>query len=294
MYARIKGSWHSGQVHLNLEQQAGDPFVAGEFITEIAIQDRKFVERAGDTMIGDLKFQGSNQVITRHIDSGQNSNLELKHNGITRIYVGGSAVSINNSLNVKDEFAEADDLIFRVEGNQANDGTGDNILYVQRKASGGDQLRYYGPVSFNKEVTTKEYVDNITSPFETAIKAAGFQLGNFQYRRGSDSFNSGTIQSNTSTNPVNITELKIWHTNKDSVQFGNDFYEKFITEKMYVHIRDKGTCSYVGRIDGIEMLTNGIKLTLTPLTNEVDGSIYYNNLYDVSIGYNKFGIKYPQ
>ena len=294
MYGKIKAAWHSGQVHLNLEDQVGEPFVEGEFVTEIALQDSKFVERAGDTMIGDLRFEGTNQVITRNIDSGQNSNLNLKHNGTTRIFVGGSAVSINNSLVVKNGAAEDNDYIFRVEGEQADDGNGDNILYVQKKPSGGDQLRYYGPVTFNKEVTTKEYVDGITSPFETAIKAAGFQLGNFRYRRGSDSFVSGSIQSNTSTNPVNIVELKIWHTNQDGVQFGKDFYEKFITEKMYVHIKDKGTCSYVGRIDEVEMITNGIQLTLTPISDLVDGTIYYDNRYDVSIGYNKFGIKYPQ
>jgi hypothetical protein len=224
---------------------------------ETLIFDR--VAKTGDTMIGDLKFEGTNKVVTRNIDSGQNSNLELKHNGITRLYVGGSAVSINS------------------QGVLQQEGTEDNHL------------------------VTKKYVDDLTddtnnsiSTFETAIKAAGFQLGNFRYRRGSDSFVSGSIQSNTSTNPANIVELKIWHTNQDGVQFGKEFYEKFITEKMYVHIRDKGECSYVGRIDGIEMVTNGIKLTLTPLTNVIDGSVYYNNTYDVSIGYNKFGIKYPQ
>ena len=63
---------------------------------------------------------------------------------------------------------------------------------------------------------------------------------------------------------------------------------------MYVHIRDKASANYVGKIDGIEMVTNGIKLTLTPVTNVIEGSVYYNNHYDVSIGYSKFGIKYPQ
>ena len=295
MYGHIKSAWHSGQVHLNLEDQVGDPFVEGEFVTEIALQDSKFVERAGDTMIGDLKFEGTNKVVTRHVDSGQNSNLELKHNGTTRVFVGGSSVSVNNSLVVKNNAAEDNDYIFRVEGQQAGDGTGDNILYVQKKSSGGDQLRYYGPVTFNKEVTTKEYVDNSTSPFETAIKAAGFQLGSFKYRRGSDDFPSGAIQSNTTTNPMNIYELKIYNTNADGVQFGNEFYEKFITEKMYVHVRDKSECSYVGRIDEIEMIANGIKLTLTPMVpTEVVGTIYYNNRYDVSIGYSRYGVKYPQ
>ena len=261
-------------------------------VLETLIFDR--VAKSGDTMTGDLKFEGTNQVVTRNIDSGQNSNLNLKHNGTTRIFVGGSSVSINNSLIVKNASAEAEDLIFKVEGNQADDGNGDNILYVQRKASGGDQLRYYGPVSFNKEVTTKEYVDNITSPFETAIKTAGFQLGSFKYRRGSDDFPNGAIQSNTTTNPENIFELKIRNENADGIRFGNEFYEKFITEKMYVHIRDKSACSYVGRIDEIEMINNGIKLTLQPIPGEVNGTIYYNNRYDVSIGYNKYGVKHPQ
>ena len=43
-----------------------------------------------------------------------------------------------------------------------------------------------------------------------------------------------------------------------------------------------------------QKITNGIKLTLQPIPGEVDGTIYYDNRYDVSIGYNKFGIKYPQ
>ena len=63
---------------------------------------------------------------------------------------------------------------------------------------------------------------------------------------------------------------------------------------MYVHIKDKASCNYVGRIDGIEMVTNGIQLTLTPISDLIDGTIYYDNRYDVSIGYNKFGVKYPQ
>ena len=261
-------------------------------VLEQLIFDR--VAKSGDTMTGDLNFTNNNKIVTRNIDSGQNSNLNLKHNGTTRIFVGGSAVSVNNSLIVKNASAEAEDLIFKVEGNQANDGTGDNVLYVQRKASGGDQLRYYGPVTFNKEVTTKEYVDRTTSPFEIAIKTAGFQLGSFKYRRGSDDFPNGAIQSNTTTNPENIFELKIRNENADGIRFGNEFYEKFITEKMYVHIRDKSTCSYVGRIDEIEMINNGIKLTLQPIPGDVNGTIYYNNRYDVSIGYNKYGVKHPQ
>ena len=229
----------------------------GKWIVKSTSVSGSFVLKGGDTMQGDLSFSGTNKVVTRHIDSGQNSNLELKHNGITKLYVGGNNVKINSQGVLQQEGTEDDHLV------------------------------------------TKKYIDDLDadtnskiSTFETAIKAAGFQLGSFRYRRGSDDFPSGSIQSNTSTNPANITELKIRNGNRDGVQFGNEFYEKFITEKMYVHIRDKTSCNYVGRIDGIEMLNNGIKLALQPITDQVDGTIYYDNRYDVSIGYNKFGIKH--
>ena len=227
----------------------------GKWIVKSTAVSGSFVLKSGDSMQGNLSFAGTNSIITRHIDSGQNSNLNLKHNGITRLFVGGEKVSIN------------------AQGVLSQEGTEDNHL------------------------VTKKYVDDSNADLqliETAIKAAGLQLGSFRYRRGSDDFPSGAIQSNTTTNPVNIVELKIWHTNQDGVQFGKDFYEKYITEKMYVHIRDKSACSYVGRIDGIEMIANGIKLSLTPITDEVSGAIYYNNRYDVSIGYNKYGVKYPE
>ena len=147
------------------------------------------------------------------------------------------------------------------------------------------------------ETTTVEYQKSIFAhedAFEKAIRTAGLHLGSFKYRRGSDSFVAGSIQSSTTTNPLNIWDLKVWNTNADGIVFGNEFYEKFITTKMYIHVRDRSDCSYVGRIEEIEMLTNGIKLTLTPMVpTEVTGSIYYDNRYDVSIGYNRYGIKYP-
>ena len=119
---------------------------------ESGISGADYILSEGDTMNGDLNFSGTNKVITRHIDSGQNSNLELKHNGTTRIFVGGSTVSINNSTTVKNGSAEIDDSIFTVEGTQANGGTGNNVLNVIKKGTEGDQLRYYGPVKFDKEV----------------------------------------------------------------------------------------------------------------------------------------------
>jgi hypothetical protein len=62
------------------------------------------------------------------------------------------------AIDAKDSTSGTDNL-FSIEGDQAHGGTGDRLLAATRTNSSGDQLRYYGPVSFTKEVTTKEYVD---------------------------------------------------------------------------------------------------------------------------------------
>ena len=132
----------------------------------------------------------------------------------------------------------------------------------------------------------KGYVDKV-------IQAAGLQLGSFNYKRNGDPFQTGHIRSNATTNPASITQLEIHQTNNDGIAWGTELYEAVIREKMYVHFVDKGTSSYTGKITGIEIMTNGVKLTLTPMTGLISGSVYLNNKYDVFIGHNKFGFKYP-
>ena len=55
--------------------------------------------------------------------------------------------------------------LFTVKGIQGLNGTGDRVLTVVRKTN-GDQARYYGPISFKKELTTKEYVDRSTTIYQ--------------------------------------------------------------------------------------------------------------------------------
>ena len=133
----------------------------------------------------------------------------------------------------------------------------------------------------------KGYVDK-------AIQAAGLQLGSFNYKRNGDPFQTGHIRSNATTNPASITQLEIHQTNDDGIAWGTELYEAVIREKMYVHFVDKGVSNYTGRITNIEIMTNGVKLTLTPMTGLITGSVYLNNKYDVFIGHNKFGFKYPE
>ena len=139
--------------------------------------------------------------------------------------------------------------------------------------------------SENNHAINKGYVDKV-------IQATGLQLGNFTYRRSGDSFTSGHIKSNAGTNPVSITRIDLHQTNTSSVTFGKQFYMDVIKNKMYLHFKDKNTGYYVGRITGIDELSYGVRLTLTPITSLIEGSVYYNNQYDVFISYNMYGYKY--
>ena len=250
---------------------------------ESGISGADYILSEGDTMNGDLNFSGTNKVITRHIDSGQNSNLELKHNGTTRIFVGGSTVSINNSTIVKNGSAEIDDSIFCVEGNQAPDGNGDKVLNVVKKGVDGDQLRYYGPVTFNKEVATKEYVDN---SIPTVYLPTSIQLGQYTYKRTQDNWQNGCIRSNTTTDPASIFRIELHHENRDGIDFTKAFLDEAVREKMFLTIYGGENDYYLGKITGVDKSDNkGVILTMTYVTSA--GSFYFQSAYWVSISMNK-------
>ena len=76
--------------------------------------EAKFVEVEGDTMTGDLIVKAdvhTNRVDTRIVDSGENSNLVLKHNGTTKVYVGGSEVTIVQPLQLNTEGTDDDHAV---------------------------------------------------------------------------------------------------------------------------------------------------------------------------------------
>ena len=96
----------------------------------------------------------------QEIDTDNNVTLqEVLDNG--NIADKGAEFGGTVKVKAKDTTDDGDPL-FAIEGDQANDGTGDNLLVARRHSAQGDQVRYYGPVINNKEVTTKEYVDNNT------------------------------------------------------------------------------------------------------------------------------------
>ena len=74
--------------------------------------------------------------------------------------VADIGAEFGGTVKVKAKETTADgNPLFAIEGDQANGGTGDNLLVARRHSNQGDQVRYYGPVVNNKEVVTKEYID---------------------------------------------------------------------------------------------------------------------------------------
>ena len=78
--------------------------------------------------------------------------------GDTYVKISGDTMTGALEINAKDDTIDGD-FMFAIEGDQADGGTGDNVLVARRHETNGDQVRYYGPIVFDKEVTTKEYVD---------------------------------------------------------------------------------------------------------------------------------------
>ena len=80
-------------------------------------------------------------------------------------FVLKSGDTMTGALEINVPAATPNSSLFEVKGIQGNSGTGDTVLKILRKTD-GDQARYYGPVSFKKELTTKEYVDSYTTIYQ--------------------------------------------------------------------------------------------------------------------------------
>ena len=154
------------------------------------------VDKIGDTMSGTLEFDISgpavtaisikstednqNRIISVEGGSGTNDNLSLllegtdgSNNFVVKTTSGdcyhvssdgnqsfSSPVTFNEDVVFDFGTRVADSEPFIIKGKQGNSGTGDTLLKLCIKDT-GDQLRYYGPVSQDKEIVTKEYVDSL-------------------------------------------------------------------------------------------------------------------------------------
>jgi len=69
-----------------------------------------FVMKTGDSMTGDLNMVGS-KVKTLFLDSGQNSNLAIQHDGNTKVYVGNTQTSFINHIKLNRDGVDDDHVV---------------------------------------------------------------------------------------------------------------------------------------------------------------------------------------
>ena len=169
------------------------------------------VDKAGDTMSGTLEFNISgadataisiksteanqNRIISVDGGTGTSDNLSLllegtngSNNFVIRTTAGDCySISSNGEQVFSSHVTFTDDVIFdfnsqpsgtapfQIKGKQGNGGTGENLFKLIRQDT-GDQLRYYGGVTDNKEIVTKEYVDSLLSNIDLS-KLGGVPVG---------------------------------------------------------------------------------------------------------------------
>ncbi len=289
----------------------------------------EFVKVIGDTMTGQLKFYleqadssvdytlpGNNtrdiRFTTKRLDTGDENTTALYKPGFANTLVCSGALMSKNSLytssylygttfkndGTRVTYAPRIYLTRQVDSN-------DNVTseFGALRWNGSNRLRWdeeevivYKPINIDNNALATEGQHAIHRGYVDKVgRMAGLQLGQYNYRRSSDSFNAGAIKSNTTTNPANITQISLYKNNYDGITFGASFLLNLIVPKMYLHFMDKDSASYVGRIDEVYTISNGIQMKLTPMTGLISGSVYLNNKYDVTISYNKFGVnKFPQ
>ena len=79
----------------------------------------ELVKKSGDSMSGDLKMVKNgdgveSKVHTRFLTSGQSSNLQLQHDGNTRVYVGKDQVSFNRPVQLNTEGVDDDHAVSKL------------------------------------------------------------------------------------------------------------------------------------------------------------------------------------
>jgi hypothetical protein len=273
-----------------------------------------YTEQADDSFDYRVPPNGSRDIrfTTKRLDTGVENSTSLYKPGYTSALVCSGDLMSKGSLYTSSYLYG---IIFKNDGTRITKAP---RIYFNRTVDSNDNVTdEFGALRWNgtnilrwdsEEITIDKPIDITNNALATddqhAIhrgyvnkvgRMAGLQLGQYNYKRSSDSFSAGAIKSNTTTNPANITQISLYKNNINGITFGVNFLLNLIVPKMYLHFMDKDSASYVGRIDSISSISNGIQMTLTPMTGQISGTVYLNNRYDVTISYNQFGVnKYPQ
>jgi hypothetical protein len=119
----------------------------------------KRVLKVGDTMTGDLIVKAdvhAERVETLDVDSGENSNLLLKHDGNTKVYIGGTQVTVQpplklNSEGVDSEHAVTKGYIDALDAKQAAE-----ISTIEYKLDALLGLTFQGTYEFKHDQSCEE------------------------------------------------------------------------------------------------------------------------------------------
>ena len=125
-----------------------------------------FVKTEGDTMTGDLIVNAevhADVVETLVVDSGENSNLLLKHDGNTKVYVGSSQVTIQNPLKLN---TEGTDDGHAVTKKYIDDQTDAFVLDQQRQ---DDELTAEMQARAQRDLLHDAQIDTIEYKLESLI-----------------------------------------------------------------------------------------------------------------------------
>ena len=117
-----------------------NPEELGDFLTKDQAA-ATYLPLSGGTLTGTLNMKDAAAVKTRHLDSGENSNLELKHNGVSKVYVGADKTSFQEHIKM-------------ATGKQVYSGTEKNGLAFYNNG-----VQYVGEYTVDKHVATKKNVD---------------------------------------------------------------------------------------------------------------------------------------
>ena len=181
-----------------------------------------FVEKSGSTMTGPLIVEDTikaNKVETLVVDSGENSNLLLKHNGNTKVYVGGSQVTLTNPLKLNTEGTDEKHAVTKKYIDDKDKQLDDKLETFK------DDLEAISPIL----VRGQWNIDHISSAGRAP--APGFFA---LYKIASD--------YEFITNFIDTHE--VWIPEQDMNNILHDFTEELVLDK-YIYIYDSDDKDYV-------------------------------------------------
>ena len=129
-----------------------------------------FVMKAGDTMKGDLVMDKA-KVKTLFLDSGENSNLAIQHNGTTKVYVGNTQSSFIHHIKLNKE------------------GTDDDHVVTKKYVDQGLQNQF--SAAFFEVLGSYSLVDDATTPSMSSLAFDGNQIKYWVKPPSEGFFNTG-------------------------------------------------------------------------------------------------------